>query len=245
MRKFLLTAALAASACFAQAIAFVGLIDGISAPNSVSVFSGDMVTMSTNVTNGADMVTVRILNSDGQTVYSYDLSPNASGGISFSWFPLFDGTFRVEATSWLNGILLGSESVAIVSSVRPDAAGFVTGGGWFQENSGRSTFGFVAQVMRNGSIRGNLEFQDHLGRNNWKSQSLDWVYVASPTTAYFSGLATRSGGPVYRFFVEVKDFGEPGRADSLELWVYDPITGTLEFSYSGLLNGGNIQVHVR
>lgn len=244
MKKLLLSLSLGAAAVLAHGVA-IGPIDDVDEPSSVSVYSGEQVTMSAQVLNGADSVHLTVLDANGEVHYEYDLAPDPDGYVEFSWFPLFDGTFRVEASSTLGGFPLGSESLAFVSAVRPDAVGFITGGGWFDEGSGKTTFGFVAQVMKNGSIRGNLEFQDHFSPYNWKSTSLDWVYVATPQLGYFSGWATQNGSDVYRFFVEVQDWGEPGRADTFRFWVYDPLDGSLKYQYEGALTGGNIQIHVR
>lgn len=207
--------------------------------------AGDVVTMGAEVWNGADRIDVEVLDSDGSVVFSESLSPDENGMITFQWFALVDGVYTISATSYLGEFLLGSETVSLVSAVRPDARGFITGGGWFHEGDGRSTFGLVAQVLGNGTVRGNLEFQDHPGGNNWKSTNVDWVYAPSRTEGYFSGTLRRNGQGSYRFFVEVRDLGEPGRSDWMKLWVYDPITGEVAFHYSGELDGGNIQIHGR
>lgn len=214
-------------------------------PVSDTVFAGEQVTMSSTVISGADTVVVTVLDSSGAPHYSVTLHPDADGLIQFSWFPLFDGTFTVSAESFDDGQSLISEILGFVQVVRPEASGFVTGGGWFEEFGGKSTFGFVAQVMRDGRISGNLQFQDHASRWNWNSSVIDWVYAESPTKAYFSGWATRDRVQTFRFFAEVVDAGEPGRSDTLSLWVYDPVTGALQFHYSDYLTGGNIQIHRR
>jgi len=228
------------AASFAAGLAIGPIGGGGGNTNSVTVFNDELVTMTSTVLNGADEVHFDVLNADSQVVYS-GVSPVQDGQASFTWIPLFDGTFTVNAESYLQGSMLSTELVSFGQVVRPDASGFITGGGWYQANGARDTFGFVAQVLGNGTIRGNLEFQDHSGYNI-KSTMVDWVYSPNLRDGYFTGYCKLNGAGNYRFMVHVIDNGEPGTNDWLELWVYDPVTGALLYQYQNTLSGGNVQV---
>ncbi|MBX3095713.1 MAG: hypothetical protein KF812_02505 [Fimbriimonadaceae bacterium] len=243
MKRFFLPLAVVAlgASSFAAGLA-IGPIDGGDDDNSVVVFNDQLVTMTSNVLNGADMVTFEVLDSNNAVAYSGASPVDEFGQSSFTWIPLFDGTFTVNATSYFDGQLLGTESVSFGQVVRPDASGFITGGGWFNQGPERDNFGFVAQVLGNGTVRGSMEFQDRNNGLNIKSTSVDWVYSPDVRNGYFTGWARMNNAGNYRFMVHVIDNGEPGSEDWLEMWVYNPDSGALMFQYSGVLDGGNVQV---
>lgn len=244
----ILVLTLAAAASHAAAAIGIGPIGGgggTTDPISATVFASDEVTFNGTVTNGADSVKIEIETPGDQPVATLVTSPNLDGSFSAIWFPPADATYTVQATSYVNGIELSKQTVALVSAVRPDAAGHITGGGWYQLEGGKDTMGFVAQVLGNGSVRGNFEFQDHSGQKNFKSTSVDWVYAPNCSEGYFSGVCKMNGAGSYRFFVHVFDNGEPGTADSVEFSVYDPVSGALQFSYSKTLSHGNVQIHCK
>lgn len=241
MRKLLAIGSLLLATSLAFPVG-IGPIDNEDNPTTVTVFNGDQVHMEAEVFNGANEVVFKVTDSNGGLVYSGSDQPE-NGTVSFDWFPLTDGTFTVTTTSYLDGTLLGTETASLVSSVRPDASGFITGGGWYDLGQ-RNNFGFVAQVLGNGSIRGSLEFQDRVNSASIKSTSLDWVFAPDCRNGYFAGFCRMNNSGNYRFFCHVIDNGEPGSSDWLELWVYDS-NGNLMWFHQGTLNGGNIQVHCR
>ena len=243
MRKLLSVFLLSVAAAYSFAAGVsVGAASGAN-PNSATVQAGEMTVFTSLVDNGADNVHFQVLTSGGVAVYAGDDAPDANHSTSFTWFPLYDGTYTIAVTSYLNGLPLGTNTVSYVSVVRPDASGFITGGGWIQQSTGKDTFGFVAQVLGNGTIKGNLEFQQH-NSVNVKSTVIDWVYAPDRTVGYFSGWAKVNGSGAYRFFVTVHDRGEPGTNDDIDLWVYDG-TGAPVYHYQNWLMGGNIQIHSR
>ena len=122
----------------------------------------------------------------------------------------------------------------------------VTGGGWMSEET--ATFGFVAQLKDNETI-GNLEYIDHAADLAMHSDTIDELEIIG-NTATFSGTAwidDASSGNVssgYTFEINVEDNGEPGAGlDTFAISVTDP-EGSLYYSASGTLEGGNIQIHV-
>ena len=243
----ILVLTLAAAASHAAAAIGIGPIGGGGTvdPVSATVYATDQVTFTGSVFNGADSVKIEIETPGDQPVATLVGSPDLAGNFSINWFPPADATYTVQATTYLNGIQLTSQAVAFVSAVRPDAAGHITGGGWYQLNGGKDTMGFVAQVLGNGNVRGNFEFQDHEGLKNFKSTAVDWVYAPNCREGYFSGVTKMNGAGSYRFFVHVFDNGEPGSADSVEFSVHDPVSGALLFNYSKTLSHGNVQIHCK
>lgn len=215
------------------------------APATATVYAADEVTFNGTVVNGANSVAIEITNGANEPVTTLNAVPNSSGAFNAIWFPPVDNTYTITAHTFLNGTELSSQTVAFVSVVRPDAQGKITGGGWYKQAAWqrKDTFGFVAQVLGNGNIRGNFEFQDHDNLYNFKSSELDWVYAPDLREGYFSGWCSINGNGSFRFFVHVVDNGEPGTSDTLEFNVYNSVTGALVYSYGRTLSQGNIQVH--
>lgn len=243
MRKILLAFAVMAAAAYGSA-ARVVLQPPSEGPTQATVLEGEKVTFSGAPTPGAETVEFTIKDSGGSRVYGSGQLPATGGTVTFDWFPLFDGTFTVEEHSYVGGTKVGSTPVVYVQSVRPDAFGAITGGGWFAASAGRDSFGFVGQVLKNGTIKGSVEFQDHGKRVNMKSTLLDWVYAPSAEKGYISGICTLNGQGTHHFFLEVADRGEPGTSDGLKVWVYDA-EGALLWSYESFLDGGNIQIKAK
>lgn len=221
----------------------VGVIGGGDTGSAEPVAVGADQTLVASVTNGASSVQFVVYDSHGNMVYTSASMPVSDGSVSMVWSPPFADTFAVWAVSYDEyGGEISREQVLLVSAYQPDAKGFITGGGWLEMNGLKRTFGFVAQVQKNGSLRGSLEYQRHGLGFNVKSYVIDWVYSPNLSEGYFSGWATINGDGSYRFYVMVLDSGEPGRGDYFSLWVYDPY-GMLVFADWGYLSGGNIVIH--
>jgi hypothetical protein len=99
---------------------------------------------------------------------------------------------------------------------------------------GRANFGFNAQFSA-GLLSGHLTYIDHGSKEDVKSTSID-SFTVTGSKASFSGRAKVNGVPGIGFFVEVEDFGEPGRADTFRIVVQDG------YAAGGVLLRGNIQV---
>ncbi|BCW95327.1 MAG: post-COAP-1 domain-containing protein [Fimbriimonadales bacterium] len=227
-------------AAFTAGIA-TGVVGDGQSQSSEPVAVGTPVEFQFSVVNGASSVQFVVYDSYGNQVYATDsLAVSESGSVSWVWSPPFAGTFTVWAVSdgsnW--------QQVMLVTAYQPSAFGFITGGGWLELDGARQTFGFVAQVQRNGTVRGSLEYQDHGWRLNLKSFVIDWVYTPNAQEGYFSGLATLNGSGSYRFWVAVWDGGTPGANDAFMLWVYDD-SNMLVYSAWGTLASGNLMIHSR
>ena len=114
---------------------------------------------------------------------------------------------------------------------------FVTGGGWITgtPSGERGTFG-VAGGIKNGGLWGHLTYIDHGTNMKVKGTGVTAYTVTGPTTRHIEGTAEidgRSGS----YQVDVSDNGEPGRKDTFSIMLSNG------YSASGLLIGGNIQLH--
>lgn len=120
---------------------------------------------------------------------------------------------------------------------------FVTGGGWITgtPSGAKGTFA-VAGGNKNGALWGHLTYIDH-GRNGprAKGTGVTAYVVTGPTSRHIEGTAEIDGQPG-TYVAEVADEGEPGRMDTFTLRLHDA-SGALVYSASGLLEGGNIQLH--
>jgi hypothetical protein len=111
---------------------------------------------------------------------------------------------------------------------------FATGGGWIPSGTGKATFGFVAGADQNGSVTGNLVYDDHDANFSLQSTAILQIIRATCDTE-FSGTATTNTGDSVSFTVNVHDGGEPGRNDTFSI-------RTDGYANAGKLAGGNIQV---
>ena len=141
---------------------------------------------------------------------------------------------------------------------------WVTGGGFVVDDDGKDTFGGNAMPMKDGSVRGEWENQEHGTGGNTHGQA-QYIYcrvVPGPgpghpngpshqfdiNQVYFGGPATVDGASGYWFDVVAEDHGEPGRQDTYQITVRQIVgngmSGAVVFQESGTLaQGGNIQIH--
>jgi len=112
---------------------------------------------------------------------------------------------------------------------------FVTGGGWITgtPSGERGTFG-VAGGIKNGGLWGHLTYIDHGTNMKVKGTGVTAYTVTGPTTRHIEGTCE---GMECRYTVDVADNGEPGRKDTFAISLSNGYTA------SGLLVGGNIQLH--
>lgn len=230
------------TSCAFGAGVVVGAIGGGGVSEPVPV--GSDQTFFAEVYNGASSVQFYVLDSHENVVFtSAVMSVGADSSVLMTWSPPFADTFTVWAVTYdPSGLEMDRQQVLLVSAYQPDATGFITGGGWMEISGYRRTFGFVAQVQRNGAIKGSLEYQQHALGVNLKSYVVDWVCATSASEGYFSGWATINGAGFYRFYAAVLDSGEPGGGDFFALWVYTP-DGSMAFADWGYLEGGNLVIH--
>ncbi len=116
---------------------------------------------------------------------------------------------------------------------------FATGGGWITgtPSGAKGNFG-VAGGIKNGELWGHLTYIDH-GPNGPKVKGTGvTAYTAvDDTTRLIEGTAEINGQGGFTYQVEVSDNGEPGRNDTFMIKLSNGYTA------SGMLQGGNIQLH--
>jgi len=129
----------------------------------------------------------------------------------------------------------------------------VTGGGWIGlPDRGKGTFA-VSAGIKNGVLRGQLEYSVHSYRGRWghtstsfkvKGTGITQYLVVDAVTRHIEGTAKVNGVAGFTYKVDVSDKGEGrrGRYDTFAISVYDA-SGALVYSASGALAGGNIQLH--
>ena len=118
-------------------------------------------------------------------------------------------------------------------------AGKVTGGG-FVEDGERTSFGFV---VRSDGSDGTVHFQLRAGDNRFQASTLTSLSIGGDQ-ATWSATGDWNGTAGYRITVTVKDVGPPkkGARDSIRIVIEAP-NGSIVFTTSGPLVGGNIAIH--
>jgi len=140
----------------------------------------------------------------------------------------------------LNGeITMIDDTISVCGTVSGTVHGkpagdFVTGGGWIND---KSTFGVSGGIKKN-KFWGQLLYNDHNGVQVKSTEVTNYI-VIDAVTRQIEGLAKINGEGSFAYTVVVVDNGEPGRNDSFNIVLS---TG---YNASGILNGGNIQLHVK
>jgi len=117
---------------------------------------------------------------------------------------------------------------------------FVTGGGWITGTPTGIPANFgVAGGIRNFDFWGHLTLIDHGSGMHVKGTDVTNYIVVDQTTRRIEGTARVNGSAGFTYEVEVSDEGEPGTSDTFS------ITLSNGYSASGVLAGGNIQLHTQ
>lgn len=138
------------------------------------------------------------------------------------------------------------------------AAGFVTGGGWFNSPAGaytdtslvgKATFGFVSKYDKKGATvpTGNTDFRFETGDLYFHSTSYDWLVVTGGNYAKFMGSGIINGGGDCKFMVWAGD-GEPDTF-RIRIWKEDEDTGAeidiYDNGFDQAIGGGSIVIHTK
>lgn len=130
----------------------------------------------------------------------------------------------------------------------------VTGGGWIIygcDEGSKKTFGFNAEELEDGTLRGNVQYVDH-GDFRWQGKQLnvhgyDITYLnIVGNKAWISGICRLNGDNTPRiFWVIVTDENEPGKHDWFQMAIGSiGYYAGAELGFDGEAGGGgNIQVH--
>ena len=180
---------------------------------------------------------VEELNIDGIDSYAPEIS--------------YDGK-TIYFSSDRNGSLPGELWMARV--IRKPA--FATGGGWIlPEDDGlnthpdrRANFGLSVRLKK-GLPTGTMKFFSPQSQIHLMSTSIERLVISAGRIAQFNGWARVNGQEGNWFFVEAIDNGEPGAGvDRFEIKIWSPVDdtdGDPTVRAGGVLQGGNIAVHVR
>lgn len=130
----------------------------------------------------------------------------------------------------------------------------VTGGGWIVwacTGEDKKTFGFNAEELSDGSLKGSLEYVDHGMKMNVHGYEITSLVISEGNHADIWGLCRVNGNNLpYQFHVYVIDRNEPGKHDWFEIRVFPGIGEPFYWAANELGfpedagGGGNIVVHV-
>ncbi len=169
----------------------------------------------------------------------------AAGELSVDLPP---GIYTISASFAGDELYTGSSDEALVVVFDPEG-GFVTGGGFIEENGARKNFGFNVKYTNLTPLypKGNFNLVDKSRPGNpLKIEATAFLYLVVPMekrVAYVAGLCTCDGIAGCAFRLKVTDEGSgKGIKDSLQIIVYDP-SGEEIYRAEGVLEGGNIQIH--
>lgn len=149
-----------------------------------------------------------------------------------------------------------SKAVYQYMVVYDPAAGFVTGGGWFNSPAdaykndpsmqGQATFGFVSRYKKGATVpTGNTAFGFTAGDLYFQSTSYEWLVVTGSDQARFKGSGTINGGGDYKFVLWAGDSNPD--TFRIRIWEEDEETAEEKVIYDNgfdqAINGGSIVIH--
>lgn len=219
----------------------------ITSPADLDVLTSTAVTLRANVGDPGqnDVLACTIDWGDGTTS-----TGTISGGVCAAPHTYAEeGAWEITVTVADDDGAEASEAV-LVTVAKPHK-GKVTGGGFTVVN-GRTSFGFVAKAV-DGALKGQLQVKS--GKNKFHGDVVSALSVDGKT-ATWSGTGSWNKKAGYTYTVSVIDNGtsnggsnngkgkgnNKGEPDSITLTVTAP-DGTVVFTVSGPLQGGNLTVH--
>ena len=162
----------------------------------------------------------------------------------------------------------GSGSATTQVVIYDPSAGFITGGGWIQVDSGslttnpaasgRANFGFSSQYKKGATIpTGETEFNFQMGNFNFHSEAYTWL-VVSGYKAQYKGSGSVNGVSGYDFTLTAYDGDAPsgGGVDKFRIRITKNNGGTVIFdnrmgvsstdmdtAMPEAISGGSIVIH--
>jgi hypothetical protein len=200
-------------------------------PNGASLCPGPTpahaVNLQISLDGGSTFTHLEPINSDFNASHSYQYLVVGLGVPAAIGFQLLDGR-----TTDNYGVLTATVEAT-------DAGAFATGGGTVDVDGGNANFGFVGRNQK-GRLQGTLEYHDDAGTKVAADTITGVLVLKSNNSAYIVGSASVDGVPGHTFVLMVQDNDEPGAgADTFRL----DLDGTTVAS--GVLTGGNVQVHAK
>ncbi|HSP14203.1 MAG TPA: DNA/RNA non-specific endonuclease [Thermoanaerobaculia bacterium] len=177
------------------------------APATITVFYGDMGT--------ADTQTAAFNWDDGST----SLTPCAAGVCTASHSFAGAGVYGViiVVADDDGGIATANFDYIIVTDAN---AGSITGGGFVNGSSGKTSFGFNSAYQKGPKPEGNVEVQVQKNNFNFHGDSMDWLVVAG-SRAQIGGTGTVNGSGNYGYVLTAVD----SDADQFRIRIWDKTTG--------------------
>ena len=123
----------------------------------------------------------------------------------------------------------------------------VTGGGWILGCDGvKRTFGFNAEELENGKLRGNVQYVDHgTGYPHVHGYKINQLTIVGNEAQIWGTCRLNGDNTPRSFWVRVVDEDEPGKHDWFEISI--PSIGYWAGAELGFPDdaggGGNIQIH--
>jgi len=210
----------------------------VSVPGVLTLVINEQITTSNGITvNALDLTTVggiRVIVASAESDISCAASTTSTSSTSVS-----TSTVTSTVTSTITSTATSTvTSTSSATSTIQSPHDFVTGGGWIPVSGDKGSFGFVAGYKdHKTSPSGNLEYNDHSTGMQVKATSV-LSYGGSGNTRTFSGAAEINGQSGFTYTVTVTDNGEPGAGhDTFSIQLSNG------YSASGILGGGNIEIH--
>ncbi len=186
-----------------------------------------VINLQISLDGGSTFTHLEPIISDFNATHSYQYLVVGLGVPAAIGFQLLDG-----ATTDNYGVLTATVEAT-------DAGAFATGGGTVDVDGGQGNFGFVGRNHK-GDVRGSFEYYDDAGTIVTADMITGVLVLKSNNSAYIVGSASVDGVPGHTFVLKVQDNDEPGvGADTFRL----DVDGTTVAS--GVLTGGNVQVHAK
>lgn len=204
---------------------------------------------------------------DGQTVTA--VVNTATRSVSASWSAPGAGVYavRLVVTDDDGGegqatLVEGFDAMVVVYD---PAAGFVTGGGWFQSPAGayradttlagKASFGFVSKYARGASVpTGATEFQFKAANFRFHSSAYEWLVVAGERAQY-RGTGSVNGVAGHAFMLTATDGDLVGgvEPDRMRIRIWNVASGGIAYDNQHgesdsadpvtVLGGGSIVIH--
>jgi len=212
-----------------------------SVPGVLTLVIDEQITTSNGITvNALDLTTVggiQVIVASAESDITCAASTTSTSSTSSTSVSTSTETSTVTSTI-TSTVTSTATSTSSATSTIQSPHDFVTGGGWIQVSGDKGSFGFVAGYKgHDPSPSGNLEYNDHgIGMQVKATDVLS--YGGSGNTRTFSGDAEINGQSGFTYTVTVQDNGEPGAGqDTFSIQLSNG------YSASGILGGGNIEIH--
>jgi hypothetical protein len=175
-------------------------------------------------------------------VQTFTAATNASG-VASTPAALGPNVYSVGVSFAGDDYYLGCASSADTLVTVQAAGAKITGGGWFSQGTGRTSFGFnvISDVT---GLHGQLQVRPQASKSRFHSTSV-LTLNSSGNSGTWTGTGRWNGVAGYTFTISVVDNGTSGKkGDTISIVIKSPTNVTV-FTTGGLqpLKGGNIVVH--